>query len=286
MKQPHLAWLCILVAAFACISTKIALAGPMLFQCPAPTRAVGTVGLRVPVPVPTSGELKLQFQRPASESTQTTINFAEFRNVHTLLDRIAKAINDEAAQRGPKMASVRERGLDNSQFGSAGNISVIAINEVFRFLYINDPDEVQISFQAPSEYPINCETIAPLRGDIPNLSEIAFQSKPQLLFVAFPNQISSGRSAVGAVAFADREDDLNIFTVSYRSEDGSINDIAPLPLVPIPIPSPFGPGLKAVKFELVIHCRQGPVSFQAKAFAGDKGNNNSEPLSFSFVCDR
>jgi hypothetical protein len=114
------------------------------------------------------------------------------------------------------MAAVRERGPDNSQFGSVGNVNVIAINEVYRFLCNNDPDEIQTNFQTPAEYPISCEKIAPLRGEIPNLTDIAFQSPPQILFVAFPPQINSGRAAIGAAAFADREDDLNIFTMSYR----------------------------------------------------------------------
>jgi hypothetical protein len=79
MKQFQYIILSVVVAACIWSFSDFVWAVPTLFQCPAPTRAVGTVGLRAPVPVPTSGAGKLQLQRSTSESTETTVNLAEFK---------------------------------------------------------------------------------------------------------------------------------------------------------------------------------------------------------------
>ena len=153
-------------------------------------------------------------------------------------------------------------------------------------MVIYDPEVIQVSFQTPNAYPISCETIAPLYGEIPNLAEVKIESRPKLLLVAFPPSIRSGKSTTGALAFADLEDDLVSLYVNYRSADGAIRDSVSLPLTQLPFGSPYGPGLKLLKFEVQIECRRGPINFQAQAFAGDKTNQQSEPLSFTFSCDR
>jgi hypothetical protein len=102
-----------LLVSYVWLSTLTVLAAPTAYQCPLPTVASGGL-LNIPVPValPTNGEFVIQFQRSAGEPTQASVNFSEIKDHKALLDRLAKSINSEAAQRPPKIAAVRESGFD------------------------------------------------------------------------------------------------------------------------------------------------------------------------------
>ncbi len=283
MKRFALSALLVLSVYFSWFSASTALAAPTAFQCPIPTQTVGTAGLRIPAPLPKSGDLVINFQRSGADSTQATINFSEIKDATLLMDRIAKTINDESSQRGPKMASVRERGLDEIKTFSTGAVIGLAVIEVFRFLMVYDPDQVQVNFQTPSNYSINCDTLGPLR-EVPDLTNIAFTSKPKVLFVAAPEKFTSDQPTQIAVAFSDREDDVGSIDVAFRSKDNPRNrGSGGLGFQTLPIPSPFGAGLKAVKFKLTVQC-ESPETFEATVTANDIKSNISEPVTVTFAC--
>ncbi|MBI3661110.1 hypothetical protein HY230_11665 [Candidatus Acetothermia bacterium] len=52
----------------------------------------------------------------------------------------------------------------------------------------------------------------------------------------------------------------------------------------LPIPSPFGAGLKAIKFKLQVPCDTAQ-NFEATATATDDKGNTSDPLTFKFACE-
>ncbi|MBI1743454.1 hypothetical protein HYR54_10380 [Candidatus Acetothermia bacterium] len=276
----------LLVVWFGLWGVSSTLAAPTVFQCPLPTIASGGL-LNIPTPValPTSGEFVIQFQRTAGESTQTSINLSEVKQLKDFLDRLAKTINDEAAQRLPKMAAVRERGLDQVIQQQFGNATASAFLEVLRLLLVYDPAEVTVNFQGPRGYSVLCTQMAPIR-EIPNLTDVKFTSQPILLFAAFPERVNNGDLTTGAIAYTDQEDDTTSIKISYQSEDGSVADAVSLTVQAALVPTLFGPALKAVRFQMTVDCHRRSLGFVATAVARDKVGHESEPLKFSFACER
>jgi len=261
------------------------LGAPTLFQCALPSATVGLLDPKAPAPLPKSGELVIKFQRALGESTQTAIKFAEIKDHTLLIDRIVNAITDEAAQRTPKMAAVRERGLDELKTQTLGNFRFVLLNELLRFLMVYDTAEIQTSFDstAAGGYTPICSALAPMR-EVPSFTNISFESKPKILFIAFPERVRGGQATTGAVIYADKEDDVNSLGIRYRSEDSSVKDFVSIPYETAPVPSPFGPGLKAVKFQLTVPC-EASLAFEATAFLSDNLGFNSEFFTFKFVCE-
>ncbi len=284
MRQRVAAVVSILLVGLGFVSTST-FAIPLIIQCEMPMQSIGLAGIRVPLSPPKSGEFLIRFQRLTGEPTQVSINFAEVKEIKPFVDQIVKTINDESAQRAPKMAAVRERGMDQTQSASFGPVTIISLNEILRFLMVYDPQEVQISFQGANNYSPFCFQLTPIR-EIPTLTEIQIESRPRLLFAGFPERVASGQPAQGAVAFADADDDLTQLRFDYRSEDGSVASTVNLDLA-LPIGAgAFGEGLKAVRFTLTVDCRRGETKFLATVVARDKKNQQSEPLSFDFICER
>ena len=284
MQKSSISFVFTLLVVYVFLAAPTVLAAPILYQCEAPMQTVGSLGLRVPAPIPQSGELLIKFQRTSGESTQASINFSGVKELKVLLDQIVKLVNEEVAQRAPKMAAVRERGLDQTQSASFGPVTVIAINEVFRFSIVYDPQDVQVSFQGPNNYAPLCFQLTPIR-EIPTLTDIKIESRPKLLFVGFPERATSGQPTQGAVAFADADDDTAQLRFDYHSEDGSTSNTMNLDLA-LPIGAgAFGAGLKAVRFTLTVECRR-DTKFLATIVARDKKNQQSEPLTFDFICER
>ena len=267
-------------------ATPSALATPTIYQCSLPTQQVGNSSLRGPVPLPKNGDFVINFQRSGTDATQATINLSEIKDVQQFADRIAKSINDEATQRAPKMASIRERGLDDVKNNFVAGALFITLNEIYRFLMVYDAAAVQISFQAPSTYSISCEALG-LIAEIPDLTNVSIETKPKVLFVALPEKFKHNQATTIAVAFNDKEDDVGSIDIRYRSEDDSRNrGDASLGFTPLPLglPSPFGAGLKAVKVKLTVQCETAQT-FEATASAIDNKGNFSEPLNFKFNCE-
>jgi hypothetical protein len=268
------------------------LAAPTLSQCHIPLREHGFGSLKTPAPLPSSGELVIQFQRVTGEPTQARINFADVKDTEDFLEQIAKAINDESAQRPPKMTAVRERGLDQATKQQLGPILIIALNSIYRFLVISDPTEIQLEFQTPGSYTITCEALA-LGRTIPNLSEVTFESRPKVLYTAFPERVRSGRSSDAAVIFADKEDDVDWVRINYQAKSAAaITGVfgVQLGVPPLNIPSPYAPGLKAVKFQFSMECRPtiipfSEVTLDARLIVRDRAFQESEPIKFTFVCE-
>lgn len=286
MQKSSMLFVITLLLVHAFLATPSVLATPTVYQCPLPTQPVGNGTLKAPVSPPKSGDFVINFQRSGADSTQATINLSEIKDVQQLSDRIAKAINDEATQRAPKMAAVRERGLDEIRTGFFGGITVLSINEVFRFLMVYDPDQVQLSFQSPGNYVISCEAVAPIR-EVPDLSNVTFTNQPKLLFVGFPDKVKSDVSTTIVVAYTDKEDDVNGINVRYRGDAAGprvAQGFGGIGLQVLPIPSPFGAGLKAIKFKLQVPCDTAQ-NFEATATATDDKGNTSDPLTFKFACE-
>jgi hypothetical protein len=263
-----------------------ALASPVLFQCTLPSAKVEILEPKTPAPLPKSGELIIKFQRVGGEATQASVNLAEIRRHDLLIDRIVKAITDEAAQRAPKMAAVRERGMDEIKTETLGIFRFALINELLRFLMVYDPEEIQIFFDGSDlgGYAPLCNVLAPMR-EVPRFTEISYESTPKILFMAFPERARGGQATTGAVIYADKEDDVNSLGIRYRSEDSSVNDFVAIPYETIPTPSPFGPGFKAVKFQLTVPC-EASLGYEATAFVSDNSGSYSEFFAFKFVCER
>ncbi|MBI1742040.1 hypothetical protein HYR54_03130 [Candidatus Acetothermia bacterium] len=267
------------------LATPTVLAAPTLFQCSLPSATVGLLDPKAPAPLPKSGELVIKFQRALAESTQTAIKFAEIKDHTLLIDRIVKAITDEAAQHAPKMAAVRERGLDEIKTQTLGSFRFVLLNELLRFLMVYDAAEIQTIFDgtAAGGYTPICSALAPMR-EVPSFPDISFESKPKILFIAFPERVRGSQAATGAVIYTDKEDDVNSLGIRYRSEDSSVKDFVSIPYEIAPVPSPFGPGLKAVKFQLILPC-EASLAFEATAFLSDSLGFNSEFFTFKFVCE-
>jgi len=262
------------------------LAAPTLYQCTLPRATVGILDPNAPAPLPKSGELVIKFQRTMEESTKASINFDEIKSHDRLIDRIVKIITDEIAQRLPKMAAVHERGMDDIKSLTLGSTRFLLINELLRFLMVYNPEEIQTLFDgaAVGGYAPICNALAPMR-EVPSFGEVSYESQPKILFIAFPERVRGGPSTTGAFIYADKEDDMNSLGIRYRSEDSSVKDFVAIPYETLPVASPFGPGLKAVKFSLTVPC-DGPLAFEATAFISDKTGLNSEFFTFKFLCER
>ncbi|MBI1741821.1 hypothetical protein HYR54_01995 [Candidatus Acetothermia bacterium] len=121
--------------------------------------------------------------------------------------------------------------------------------------------------------------------EIPDLTNVKIESQPKILFAAFPTRIRNGESTIGAIAFADFEDDVNLIRITYRAEESSLaGGVLALTLQELPIPSPYGEGLKAIKFDLKVGCAES-LTFEATVIANDKAGHESEPFSFKFTCE-
>lgn len=265
------------------------LAAPTLFQCAIP-QSEGIV--KVPAPIPKTGEMTITFQRSAGPLTQTAIPFSEVKGATDLIERIVKAIMDESAQRPPKMAAVREQGLDQVDKQLLGPILFVALNPIYRFIVVYDPQDIQVSFETPSAYPITCQALG-AGQTIPDFSNITFTSRPKMLYVAFPERVRSGQPQTAAVVFADEDDDVNTVRITYQAQgaeplSGILGPALTTP--PLGIPSPYKPGLKAIQFRFTIECRPrfvpvSSVTMQASAVVRDQKNQESEPIRFTFVCE-
>ncbi|MBI1741822.1 hypothetical protein HYR54_02000 [Candidatus Acetothermia bacterium] len=134
-------------------------AEPFAFQCQLPMRPAV---IQTPVPLPTNGQFIIKFQRFAGESSFATIGFSGIRGDHKrFLERIAQEINNESAQRPPKLAAVRERGLDQVRTESVANITVVALDEIFRLLLVYDRSAMTVAFEGPSGYTIAVQYTGP-----------------------------------------------------------------------------------------------------------------------------
>lgn len=262
-------------------------AAPLALSCTAP-------GYANPRAFPPRAELTVTFQRFFGQTTQTVLRFYDFRDPKDFLDGLAKAINQEAAQRPPKMAAIRERGLDQLKIlGIVGPIIIITFEELVSMLLVYDPEQMRIDFQGPDGYVPICSQLAPVR-EVPSFADVKYESRPRLLFAGMPERVRSGQSFYAVVAFTDLEDDVKEARVRYRSRDGSIAASTTVQL-PVPsFPSPYAPGLKGIRFQVQINCQPplpipgaaSTLAMDAEFTVIDQTGQESEPFKVGFVCER
>lgn len=281
--------LAILLAVGAAMIWEVsgAFAAPLALSCTA-------AGYTNPRNFPPSGELTVTFQRFFGQTTQTTLRFYDFRTPKDFLDGLAKAINEEAAQRPPKMAAIRERGLDQLKLlGVIGPIIIITLEELVGMLLVYDPEQMRIDFQGPAEYIPICSQLAPVR-EVPSFTEVKFESRPRLLFAGLPERVRSGQPVYAVVAFTDLEDDVQQARLRYRSRDGSIAALTTVQLPVSSFPSPYAPGLKGIRFQVQINCQSplpipggaSTLAMDAEFTVIDQTGKESEPFKVGFVCER
>ncbi len=276
----------ILVALIVVCAVLSAQAVPLALSCTAP-------GYTNPRAFPPRADLTVTFQRFFGQTTQTVLRFYDFSNPKDFLDGLANAINQEAAQRPPKMAAIRERGLDQLKLlGIIGPIIIITIEELVSMLLVYDPEQMRIDFQGPEGYVPICSQLAPVR-EIPSFANVKYESRPRLLFAGIPERIRSGQLVYAAVAFTDLEDDVKEARVRYRSRDGSIA-VSTTVQLPVPsFPSPFAPALKGIRFQVQINCQTplpipgaSTLAMDAEFTVIDQTGKESEPFKVGFVCER
>lgn len=261
-------------------------AAPLALSCTAP-------GYTNPRTFPPRAELTVTFQRFFGQTTQTVLRFYDFSTPKDFLDGLAKAINQEAAQRPPKMAAIRERGLDQLKLlGVVGPIIIITLEELVSMLLVYDPEQLRIDFQGPDGYIPICSQLAPVR-DVPNFAEVKFESRPRLLFAGMPERVRSGQSVYAVVAFTDLEDDVQQARMRYRSRDGSIAALTTVQLPVSSFPSPYAPGLKGIRFQVQINCQPplpipgaSTLAMDAEFTVIDQTGKESEPFKVAFTCER
>lgn len=261
-------------------------AAPLALSCAAP-------GYTNPRAFPPRADLTITFQRFFGQTTQTVLRFYDFSNPKDFLDGLAKAINQEAAQRPPKMAAIRERGLDQLKLlGVFGPIIIITLEELVSMLLVYDPEQMRIDFQGPDGYVPICSQLAPVR-EVPSFADVKYESRPRLLFAGMPERVRSGQSVYAVVAFTDLEDDVKEARVRYRSRDGSIAASTTVQLPVSSFPSPYAPGLKGIRFQVQINCQPplpipgaGTLAMDAEFTVIDQTGKESEPFKVGFVCER
>ena len=263
---------------------SVAFAEPLALSCRAP-------GYTNPRAFPPRGELTIAFQRFFGQTTQTTLQFSDFRDPKDFLDKLAEVINQEADQRLPKMAAIRERGLDQLKLlGFFGPIIIITIEELVGLLLVYDPAEMLIEFQGPDGYVPICSQLAPVR-EVPSFANVKYESRPSVLLAGMPGRVRSGQTVYAAVAFTDLEDDVKEARVRYRARDGSVSASTTVQLPVSSFPSPYAPGLKGLRFQVQINCPSAvpfasSLLMDAEFTVIDQTGKESEPFKLSFTCDR